>query len=77
MDFGTLATVIVTLALAGLGGVVWLVRLEGRVNLLQANLTNEADLRKALESRISGFEQRIYEQLETIISKLDRKADKT
>ena len=31
-----LAGVVVTLALAGLAGVVWLVRLEGRHNVLRA-----------------------------------------
>lgn len=50
-------------------GVVWLVRLEGRVN-------TERELRNALEARLGGFESRISAQLERILEKLDSKADK-
>lgn len=52
-----------------LAGLVWLIRLEGRIN-------TETALREALRQRIDGFEARIYEVLERIESKLDRKADK-
>ena len=60
---------LVTLLLAGFGGVVWLVRLEGRIN-------TENELRIALENRLNGFEARISAALERIESKLDAKADK-
>ena len=76
MDFGSLAGAVVTLFLAAIGGLAWLFKLHGDMRVLKAKLEGEIELRKALESRVNGFEQRIYEQLETIISKLDRKADK-
>ncbi len=44
---------IITVALAAIGGVVWLVRIEGA-------LTKESALRAALAERIDGFEARIY-----------------
>lgn len=51
------------------GGIVWLVRLEGRIN-------TESALREAMRQRLDGFEARIYEVLERIEQKIDRKADK-
>lgn len=60
---------IVVVGLTALGGLVWLVRLEGRVN-------TEAQLRNALQARLDGFEGRIYEVLRRIEDKLDQKADK-
>jgi len=57
---------LITLGLAALAGVVWLVRIEGA-------LTKESALRSALESRIDGFEARIYRSLERIENKLDSK----
>lgn len=60
---------VISATLAVLGGVVWLVRLEGRVN-------TESKLRDALQSRLDGFESRIYEVLRRIEDKLDSKADK-
>jgi hypothetical protein len=55
--------------LGGVFGVVWLVRLEGRLN------TSEA-LRKVYDERQISFESRIKDQLDRIESKLDGKADK-
>jgi hypothetical protein len=55
--------------LGGVFGVVWLVRLEGRIN------TGEA-LRKVHDDRLANFERRISDQLDRIESKLDGKADK-
>lgn len=52
-----------------LGGLIWLIRLEGRIN-------TEVALREALAARMGGFEERIYSTLERIESKLDGKADK-
>ena len=65
MDFGA----IVSLGLAGLTGVVWLVRLEGRHNVLRA-------MYDALKERVDGLEDRILKALDRIESKLDRKADR-
>lgn len=50
-------------------GVVWLVRLEGRVNLISAK--NES-----AEKRVDGLETRIFEKLDRIENKLDGKADR-
>lgn len=69
MDPGAILGAAVTLALAAIGGVVWLVRLEGRIN-------TEKELRIALEARLNGFESRIAGQLDRIERKLDDKADK-
>lgn len=63
------AGAVVTLGLAGLAGVVWLVRLEGRLNVLKA-------LYEGLKERVNGFEERIYLILERIEQKLDHKADR-
>jgi hypothetical protein len=49
--------------------VVWLVRLEGRIN-------TEKELRVALEARLNGFEGRITAQLDKILDRLESKADK-
>lgn len=68
MDSGLLG-VLVTLFLSGIGGVVWLVRLEGRIN-------TEKELRIALEARLNGFEGRITTQLDKILDRLESKADK-
>ena len=54
----------VTLFLAALGGVIWLIRLEGRINLQDA-------LRTALHDRLTGFEGRVYATLNRIEEKLD------
>ena len=61
--------VIVAAGIPLLGGLVWLIRLEGRIN-------TEVALREALAARMGGFEERIYATLERIESKLDGKADK-
>ena len=61
----TAAAVIVPLV----GAIVWLVRLEGRLNVSDAKHV-------ATEKRIDGLEQRILDQLDRIEDKLDRKADR-
>ena len=56
---------IVAMALPALGGIIWLIRLEGRVN------THE----KACEERQKRLDERhtvISEQLQHIVTKLDR-----
>ena len=65
MDFGA----VVSLALAGVAGVVWLVRLEGRHNVLRA-------MYDALKERVDGLEERILKALDRIESKLDHKGDR-
>ena len=65
MDFGA----VVSLALAGVTGVVWLVRLEGRHNVLRA-------MYDALKERVDGLEERILKALDRIEQKLDNKADR-
>ena len=65
MDFGA----IISLASAGVAGVVWLVRLEGRHNVLRS-------MYDALKERVDGLEERILKALDRIESKLDRKADR-
>ncbi len=54
----------VTLVLAALGGVIWLIRLEGRINMQDA-------LRTELHDRLTGFEGRVYATLNRIEEKLD------
>ena len=64
-----IAGVVVTLALAGLAGVVWLVRLEGRHNVLRA-------FYDGLKERVDVLEERILRSLDRIEQKLDNKADR-
>ncbi len=61
--------VAVSIAVPLIGFVVWLVRLEGRIN-------TEKELRIALAERVGSFETRIYAALERIEAKLDDKADR-
>jgi sensor domain CHASE-containing protein len=68
MDSNTLSAII-GLVVPAILGVVWLVRLEGRIN-------TEKELRVALEARLNGFESRIAGQLDRIERKLDEKQDK-
>ena len=73
MDFGTLIGAAMAVIVPLIGGVVWLVRLEGRIN-------TERELRENQNAntvdRINGFEQRIYEVLKDIQNSLRDKADK-
>lgn len=76
MDYGSILSAVVTLALAGVGGLGWLFKLHGDQRVLREKLSGEIDLRKALEGRFNGFEQRIYEKLDEIIERVSRKADR-
>ena len=67
VDFGSLLTAAVSLVLAGLGGIVWLVRLEGRINVQSAR-------QDATDKRVDGLEDRILAQLDRIESRLDKLA---
>lgn len=66
MDFLSLA---LSAGLALVSFIVWLVRLEGRLNV-------QAAKQDSTEKRIDGLEERIFAQLDRIESKLDAKADK-
>jgi hypothetical protein len=75
MDYQTLA------ALAAIGvpailGLGWLFKLHSEIAVMRERLNGEVELRRSLNSRLDGFEQQIYRKLETIIEKLDQKADK-
>jgi hypothetical protein len=76
MDAGSLLSAIVTLTLAGIGGLGWLFKLHGDQRVTRERLSGEVELRKALEARINGFEQRIYDKLEQLFELISRKADK-
>ena len=52
-----------------IGAIVWLVRLEGRINTAEK-------LRESLEQRIEGFEGRIWLKLDAIEKLLHNKADR-
>lgn len=77
MDIGSIASALIALCVAAVGGLAWLFKLHGDTRVLKERLNGEVELRKALEARVNGFEQRIYEQLETIISKLDSKVSRS
>jgi hypothetical protein len=76
MDAGSILSAVITLALAGIGGLGWLFKLHGDQRVLREKLYGEIELRKAMGDRLNGFESRVYEKLEEIIDKLSRKADR-
>jgi hypothetical protein len=76
MDYASLLGTLVSLVLAGVGGLAWLFKLHGNHAVLREKVNGEVELRKALEARVNGFEQRVYEKLDEIIDKLSRKADR-
>ena len=73
MDFGSLIGGTAAVVVPLIGFVVWLVRLEGRIN-------TERELRENQHvntvDRINSFEQRIYDVLKDIQNSLRDKADK-
>lgn len=76
MDFGA----IITVALALIGFIGWLYRLEGRVTKEEA--VRDEQIKSLRQSQAEQqtytrlFETRIYEILERIEDKLDRKLDR-
>lgn len=64
MDLGTLLGAVVSVLVALVGGVVWLVRLEGRINVQSAR-------QDATDKRVDGLEDRIAAQLDRIEQRLD------
>lgn len=63
MDYGTLITVGFSVVSGFVGAVVWLVRLEGKINALGIRSD-------AADKRIDGLEERIFAQLDRIESRL-------
>lgn len=51
------------------GVIVWMVRLEGRINV-------QTSRQEATDKRVDSLESRILDQLDRIELKLDRKADR-
>lgn len=76
MDYASLLGTLVTIVLAGIGGLAWLFKLHGDQRVARERLSSVVELHKALEARVNGFEQRIYEKLDEIIDRLSRKADR-
>jgi hypothetical protein len=70
MDFGA----IITIALALLGFVGWLWQMHGRLGREEAVREEQFG---SLKDRLNSFEQRIYDVLERIENKIDRKADRS
>ena len=73
MDLGSLIGAGMAIIVPIIGFIVWLVRLEGRINtereLRENQHTNTVD-------RINSFEQRIYDTLKEIQSTLRDKVDR-
>lgn len=59
----------VSLGISCVLGLVWLVRLEGKHNVLRA-------FYDGLKERVDGLEERILRSLDRIEQKLDHKADR-
>lgn len=66
MDYGTLASIVMTLAGGAVGALAWLFKLHGDVRVLKADLKGETALRRSLESRVNGIEERIFDELQAI-----------
>lgn len=73
MDLANVLGSVAAIVVPAIGFIVWLVRLEGRINtereLRENQHTNTVD-------RINSFEQRIYDTLKEIQSTLRDKVDR-
>ncbi len=76
MDYGTLATIVLTMIGAGVAGLGWLFKLHGDVRVLKAEVAGEIELRRALESRVNGIEERIFDELQAIRGMLNQMASR-
>lgn len=80
IPLGALFTACVTIFLAFIAGLIWLIRLEGRVNLRDALCNAQDDRTRSLESRIleeiSGMRTEFRTDMNKIFDKLDGKQDK-
>jgi len=74
MDYGTLATIMMTMAGGAVGALTWLFKLHGEVRVLREKLHGEVELHKALEGRVNGIEERIFDELQAIRSMLHQMA---
>ena len=66
MDYGTLANLVISLATGAVVALAWLFRLHGEVRVLKAEVAGERELRKSLESRVNGIEERIFDEIQAI-----------
>lgn len=66
MDYGTLANLVVSLATGAVIALAWLFKLQGDVRVLKSDLKGETELRRSLESRVNGIEERIFDELQAI-----------
>lgn len=66
MDYGTLASIVMTLAGGAVGALAWLFKLHGEVRVLREKLHGETELRKSLECRVNGIEERIFDEIQAI-----------
>jgi hypothetical protein len=76
MDYGSLANLVFTLAGGAVAALAWLFKMHGDVRVLRATVEGEVKLREALQQRVDGFEQRVFDKLDEILDKLSRKADR-
>lgn len=76
----SLITIIFTLSGFGISGIVWLVRLEGRINtesqLRESQIQNTMSILSTTTDRQSTFETRIYQELREIKEMIREKADR-
>lgn len=66
VDYGTLANLVVSLATGAVVALAWLFKLQGDVRVLKSDLKGETELRKSLESRVNGIEERIFDEIQAI-----------
>lgn len=76
MDYGTLASIVMWLVGGGVAGLAWLFKLHGEVRVLKEKLAGETELRKSLEGRVNGIEERIFDELQAIRAMLHAMAQK-
>lgn len=74
MDYGSLASVIMWMIGGGICGLAWLFKLHGDVRVLKAEADGHIKLLGALEHRVNGLEERIFEELQGIRSTLNMMA---
>ena len=63
---------LLTVALAGIGGVVWLVRLEGRVNHNSKLIEYEQKAREVLTAKFEALDSKLVEKLSEVEKSLAR-----
>lgn len=80
VPIGALLTVSGSIFLAFIAGLIWLIRLEGRVNMRDALCNAQDERTRSLETRIleeiSGMRTEFRTDMNKIFDKLDNKQDK-